>query len=100
MRSKNACQKSEILFARQNLNFASPDKLPVSFKIDGVQYYGIPERFTPKVTRKIVDSRINMYTICGKDNIGLEINVDYYEYRDFPVVEWTLYITNNGELVL
>ncbi|MBE5816676.1 MAG: hypothetical protein E7315_02995 [Clostridiales bacterium] len=97
MRSKNACQKSEILMAREKLNFANPNNLPVSFKINGVQYNGMPESFNPKVTRKIVDSRINMYNIRGINEDGLEVNVEYYEYRDYPVVEWTVFFTNNGD---
>ena len=97
MRSKNACRKSEIIMARNKLNFASPEKLPITFKLDGVEYRGIPQMFSPKVTRKIIDSRINMYNIYGKDENGLEVNVEYYEYRDYPVVEWTVFFTNSSD---
>ena len=36
------------------------------------------------------------YVIEGTNADGLNIRAEYIEYRDFPVTEWVVYITNNG----
>lgn len=35
--------------------------------------------------------------VTGQDEAGLEIRAEYLEYRDFPVTEWIVFLTNRGE---
>ncbi len=75
----------------------SPEKLPFSYKIGGVEYKGIPSEFHPSVERKLVDASIvtRTYKATVKDT-ALELLVECVEYRDHPVWEWTAYFTNKG----
>ena len=79
------------------LKYTSPEAVPVSFKLGRRKICGIPEEFSPKVSREFVDSNIQKITVEGKNRSGLTIRADYTEYRDFPVTEWVFYFTNNGE---
>ena len=79
------------------LKYTSPEAVPVSFKLGRRKICGIPEEFSPKVSREFVDSNIQKITVEGKNRSGLTIRADYTEYRDFPVTEWRVTITNNGK---
>ena len=79
------------------LKYTSPEAVPLSFKLGRRRICGIPEEFSPKVSREFVDSNIGKITVEGKNRSGLTIRADYTEYRDFPVTEWRVTITNNGK---
>lgn len=79
------------------LKYTSPEAVPLSFKLGRRRICGIPEEFSPKVSREFVDSNIQKITVEGKNRSGLTIRADYTEYRDFPVTEWRVTITNNGK---
>ena len=79
------------------LKYTSPEAVPVSFKLGRRKICGIPEEFSPKVSREFVDSNIQKITVEGKNRSGLTIRADYTEYRDFPVTEWRVTLTNNGK---
>jgi anti-sigma B factor antagonist len=79
------------------LKYASPETVPVSFKLGRKKIFGIPAEFSPKVSREFVDSNIMKITVEGRNRSGLTIRADYTEYRDFPVTEWRVTLTNNGK---
>lgn len=74
-----------------------PEKLPVTYKLDGVQYKGIPAEFNPTAVRRIIDANIVERTYTGLvPETGLSLRVETFEYKDCPVFEWTAFFTNNG----
>ena len=79
------------------LKYTSPETVPVSFKLGRRKICGIPAEFSPKVSREFVDSNIMKITVEGRNRSGLAIRADYTEYRDFPVTEWRVTLTNNGK---
>ncbi len=70
-------------------------KIPVTYKIGDKKYFGMPE--SSKVQRRISDANIVTYTVTALTEDSLFLSLEYKQYYDFPVVEWTLYITNQGE---
>jgi len=76
---------------------ASPAALPISFTYGGKQYRGIPAEFAPKVRTRRIDACIIATSIEGRDRAtGLLVRAEIVRYLDFPVVEWTVYFTNEG----
>ncbi len=78
------------------LKYTSPAEAPISFKLGRRTIKGIPEEFSPKVSREFIDSNILKITVKGQNKNGLCIKADYTEYRDFPVTEWRFTLINNG----
>ena len=62
------------------LKYTSPEAVPLSFKLGRRRICGIPEEFSPKVSREFVDSNIGKITVEGKNRSGLTIRADYTEY--------------------
>jgi len=76
---------------------ASPAHLPFSFVYDGKQINGIPDAWSPTATTRRVDANIVETVYQGTDgHTGLAIRAELLEYRDFPVVEWTVWFSNTG----
>ena len=74
-----------------------PAELPMSFVYDGTPIRGIPADWQPVTTRRRIDANLVETTFEGKDPAtGLKIRVEGVEYQDFPVVEWTAWLTNTG----
>lgn len=77
---------------------SAPDRMPVTFKYGGKEYRGIPASYNPAVTKKIIDANITEIVFDGTDPAtGLNIRIECYEYKDFPVYEWTAYFKNTGD---
>ena len=75
-----------------------PDKLPISFRYNGQLIRGIPADWRPSMTARRIDAHILETVYEGvAPGTGLTIRVDYLEYLDFPVVEWTVWFINTGE---
>ena len=68
------------------LKYTSPADVPLTFKFGRRVIKGIPEEFSPKVSREFIDSTIERTVIEGKNRSGLTIRAEYTEYRDFPLV--------------
>lgn len=49
------------------------------------------------VESHLVDSNIVCKVVTGRLEDGLEVKVEYTEYRDFPAVEWYLEFINHSE---
>lgn len=78
------------------LQYTKPDNVPLSFMLGGRQIKGIPAEFAPKVHRRLLTANTVQCIIEGTNKDGLTLRGEYIEYRDFPVTEWVVYITNNG----
>jgi len=76
---------------------SSPAGLPVSFKLDGKPITGIPADWEPSVRKRRVDANIMETVFEGRQpKTGLNLRVEWVEYLDYPVVEWTAWFTHTG----
>ncbi|GHU78038.1 hypothetical protein AGMMS49992_27640 [Clostridia bacterium] len=79
--------------ARFGSFFSTPDALPISFCYAGSVYRGLPA--DSKTARRFLDANILETVFTGR--IGaLMICAECLTYRDFPVVEWTVYFSAEG----
>ncbi len=76
--------------------YTAPSEIPLCFNLGRRVIKGIPEEFAPKATFRAIDSNIVEYIIEGQSK-GLKIVAEYREYRDFPVTEWRVTLTNVGK---
>ena len=77
--------------------FSTPENAPLSYKIDGVEYHGIPKFFRPTVTRTPIDSNITQFTVRGVHMSGIAVTATVQMYRDFPVVDWVATFENTTD---
>ncbi len=95
--SKITACDMELVRAAALSYISTPSQLPVTYKLDGKAYRGIPAEFEPKTEKRLISSDIaeRIYTgiVPGTE---LELRVETLEYRDYPVFEWTAYFTNKG----
>ncbi len=72
--------------------------LPVSFLYDGKIVRGIADAWHPVAQKSRIDGNVLQTVYEGKDgDTGLAMKVECLEYFDFPVVEWTAWLTNAGD---
>ena len=77
---------------------SDPARLPISFLYDGKAIAGIPDSWNPAIKKSRIDANILQTIFEGVDDAtGLALRVEVLEYRDFPVVEWTAWLSNRGE---
>ena len=77
--------------------YVSPKDIPVVYTIGDKTYRGFPDEFSPKAIRRRIDSCIYETIITAKTLEGLTLRAECTEFRDYPVVEWVMYITNDGK---
>ena len=76
-------------------DFCTPTGLPISFFYGKEKLRGIP--WKTETTWKRVDANLTLTSIRGTDPATqLEILAVCEQYEDFPVLEWTVYLTNRG----
>ncbi|MGM9624640.1 MAG: alpha-galactosidase, partial [Eubacteriales bacterium] len=73
----------------------TPEDCPIFYRIDGIEYRGIPKFFRPTVTRKQLDAVCTLYTFCGRHTSGLLIRAEAMVYHDFSVTDWIAYFEND-----
>lgn len=72
-------------------------ELPLSFVYGGHSSDDLLATWPKKVANQKLDSSRTRHTLTWTDpQTGLEVRCVAVEYRDFPVVEWTLFFTNRG----
>lgn len=77
--------------------FSAAANLPISFVFDGKAIRGIPSEWQPVSNTRRIDANITETAFeCNDAKTGLNVRVEYTEYRDYPVVEWVAYFTNKG----
>ena len=83
------------LLGKLTKGFCEASTLPISFCYGEENIKGIP--WHSEVAWQRIDSNITHTTITAVDPVTkLEIKAVCEQYNDFPVVEWTVYLTNRG----
>jgi alpha-galactosidase len=71
--------------------------LPISFTYDGRSSGELMSGWSVRHTQRDLDARRQERVIAHTDpKTGLEVRVVAVSYRDFPTVEWTVYLKNTG----
>ena len=77
---------------------AGPGQLPVSFHYGGVPVRGIPPEWSPTARLRVAGPATLEKVYEGRDSgTGLGLRVEVVRYQDFPVVEWTAWLTNHSD---
>lgn len=77
---------------------SAPEHLPISFRYGEEKISGIPATWTPARRTHRIDANVIETVFEGTDGAtGLQVSVECLEYRDYPVVEWTTWLTNSGD---
>jgi alpha-galactosidase len=77
--------------------FSEPANLPLSFQYGRHLIRGLPAAWNPAMRSHRIDANILEKTFEACDPAtGLQLRVECLEYRDFPVVEWTAWLSNSG----
>ena len=72
----------------------NPADFPISYTYGGKAYRGLPA--DAKTSRRFLDANMVETVIKGRLD-GLKIKAVCLEYRDYPVIEWTVYFKSAGE---
>ena len=89
--------RSDMLRARALHPYTTPNDAPVSYRIGETLYHGFPEAFAPTATRRRIDANIYETVITAHTPDGLTLRAECVEYTDYPVVEWVMFVRNDGE---
>jgi len=74
-----------------------PEALPFSFVYGGRKTSGIPAEWKPVVQRRRIDANLVETVVEGDDPAtGVNVWVECLAYQDYPVVEWTVWLSNRG----
>ena len=76
---------------------STPSGIPVAYTYGGIKYNGLPK--DSKISREFADATMirEIYTGYTGEKKELKIKAECIKYRDYPVVEWTVYFKNMGE---
>jgi alpha-galactosidase len=75
-----------------------PSQLPVSFQYGGRPVRGIPPEWSPTSSLRPGNPMVEDQVYESHDpRTGLELRVEITRYNDYPVVEWTAWLTNRSE---
>jgi len=83
-------QRCDALAAR----LLQPDTLPVACTIGGRKCVGIPNA---TAVTTVAENGVQQTVLTGLDPSGIEFRAECVRYPDFPVLEWTLWLTNTAE---
>ena len=75
--------------------YLTPEKLPVSFNYGGKNYTGIPNGTV--FSKEFTDATMLRSVFKGHIGDSLKIKAELIEYRDYPVVEYTVYFKGVGD---
>ncbi|MCL4790155.1 MAG: NPCBM/NEW2 domain-containing protein, partial [Verrucomicrobia bacterium] len=72
-------------------------ELPFSFRYDGKASAELLKKWKQqRSSRKLDEQRTERLLLWTDSQTGLQVRCVAVEYRDFPIVEWTLYFKNTG----
>lgn len=94
--SKTTLKDMELVRKAALESLTNPEKLPISYKLDGREYHGIPKEFNTATEKRIIDANVVERTYTANMSDGLILKVETFEYKDSPVFEWTAFFTNLG----
>ncbi len=76
---------------------SAPEALPVSFVYDGQKLNGIPQSWGQVTNTRRIDANLVETVMEGKDPATeLNVRVEILRYSDYPVVEWVVWLENQG----
>jgi alpha-galactosidase len=76
---------------------SGPETLPFSFIYDHQKITGIPQGWKPVTRYHRIDANLVETVFEGQDpDTGLNVRVECIEYHDHPVVEWVVWLENQG----
>jgi alpha-galactosidase len=76
---------------------SAPADLPVSFALGGKTITGIPDEWSVVPAERRETGGVKEMVFTGTDPAtGLGVRVQCANYSDYPVVEWTTWLTNTG----
>jgi alpha-galactosidase len=76
----------------------SPEHLPFSFTYGGRLFAGLPLDWHPRAHHRRFDANLVETAYEGNDAAtGLSVRIECLQYQDFPVVEWTVWFSNQGD---
>ncbi len=78
-------------------NYTRPENIPVKYTVGDKTYNGIPKEFSPKVVYRKIDSSTTETVVTGITPNGITLQAECTVYRDHPVVEWVMFMTNSGK---
>ena len=70
--------------------------VPVTYTVGDKTYNGFPAAFSPKITRRRINSCIFETTVTARTPEGLSLRAECAEFTDYAVTEWVMYITNDS----
>lgn len=93
MNITNRTTETDMSLCRQYAGdfFAFPEKLPISYTYGGKEYKGLPAN--SYVAKRFIDANIIETTMSGVISGDLQVKAECTTYRDYPVVEWTVYFS-------
>ncbi|MHB1485030.1 MAG: alpha-galactosidase [Saccharofermentanales bacterium] len=74
---------------------AKPENLPVSYKLGGVVYRGIPGDSSRSI--RILDANMTGYVYTSKIGNQMTVTAECILYRDFAAIEWTVFFENTSD---
>lgn len=86
----------DFAFMERALAWRALKSLPLCFQYGARLICGWPSEATPTITKTQPEAHVCQTTVCGVLADGLEIRMECVEYTDFPVVEYTVLLTNRG----
>lgn len=92
-------EKKDFSYLSGIMPWKSAGELPLRFGYDGKEIIGWPEHAADKITEEQTQENVSIQTVCGQLDENVEIRVECVKYADFPVVEYTAYLTNTGHSV-
>ncbi|MDD8026897.1 MAG: hypothetical protein PHI34_10300, partial [Acidobacteriota bacterium] len=94
-----AGQMAAVTPTRREMAMAGAGSRPAfSFLYDGVRFRSLQSNWKYAESRKRLDSGRRQVTRTYLDpRTGLEARCVSIEYKDFPAVEWTVFLTNKGK---
>ena len=91
----NQTNANDMNLCREHADyFSALQNLPISYVYDGKYCVGMPQNSS--VARRFVDANIIETVMTGTLDDSLQIKAECLTYRDYPVVEWTVYFAGIG----
>jgi alpha-galactosidase len=77
---------------------ADASHLPISFRYGGSLVRGIPPEWSPTARLRVDSPTVLSKVYEGREpETGLELRAEVIRYHDYPVVEWTAWLSNRSE---
>jgi alpha-galactosidase len=93
--SSDELKKKENFVSKYILN---GEEFPFSFTYNGMPSYDFLKKWVFKNSKKEIDAIRTEHTLIWRDSeTKLQVKLSGIEYMDFPVVEWTMYFTNESK---